>query len=169
MNAFLNRHSTPLTLGLFAVSAISGVFLFLHVGEGLFHEMHEWLSIVLLAPFALHVWKNWAALVMYLRRRLLLVPLAASLIAAVAFAWPAMSGTEHRGSPPMRAVQAMTQAPLADLAPVLRTTPEALQAELRRRGYVAQSPGDSLDSVASAGHVSGAQLLFELLNGRQSP
>ena len=63
----------------------------------------------------------------------------------------------------------MTQAPLTDLAPVLRTTPEALQAELRRRGYVAQSPGDSLDSVASAAHVSGAQLLFELLNGRPRP
>ncbi|MFO1465604.1 MAG: DUF4405 domain-containing protein [Steroidobacteraceae bacterium] len=162
MPAFLNRYATPLTLGLFLVSAISGVFLFLHVGQGLFHEMHEWLSILLLAPFALHVWKNWAALLLYLRRRLLWLPLLASLVAAAAFAWTATMEGEHV-SPPMRAIGALTHAPLTDLSPLLKMTPQALQAELRRRGFAVGSERDTLESVAASTHASPVELLFDLL------
>ena len=43
MKPFLNRYATPLTLGLFAVSALSGVALFFHLAPGAFHGMHEWL------------------------------------------------------------------------------------------------------------------------------
>ena len=60
MKSFVNRFSTPLTLGLFAISAISGMALFFHLGQGVFHSMHEWLSMVLLAPFAFHLWKTGA-------------------------------------------------------------------------------------------------------------
>ena len=70
---------------------MSGAALFFHVGQGVFHGMHEWLSMLLLAPFALHVWKNWGAMLGYVRRRTLLAPLALTLIAALAFALPAMT------------------------------------------------------------------------------
>ena len=87
MNAILSRWATPLTLGLFAVSAVSGLALFLHIGQSVFHEMHEWLSVVLLAPFVLHMVRNWTPLLAYVRRRALLAPLALSLAAALAFAF----------------------------------------------------------------------------------
>lgn len=162
MNSFLNRYATPLTLGLFAISAISGLFLFFHTGQGIFHEMHEWLSVVLLAPFALHVWKNWAAVVGYIRRRLLLVPLGLSLALAVAFAVPALQEGE-RVSPPMRAITLMTHAPLTDLAPLLKTTPDALTTELKRRGLQVDSSSDTLDAIATSSKTSAAGLLFSLV------
>ncbi|HSO47757.1 MAG TPA: DUF4405 domain-containing protein [Rhizobiaceae bacterium] len=59
MPNLLMRYATPLTSGLFAVSLISGVALFFHLGQAAFHGMHEWLSMVLILPFALHLWKNW--------------------------------------------------------------------------------------------------------------
>jgi hypothetical protein len=168
--SFLNRYATPLTLGLFAVSAISGVALFFHVGQGLFHGMHEWLSIVLLLPLALHVWRNWGALLGYVRRRTLLLPVAATLLAAVLFAVPALSGGGLSGgggmAPPARAVQLMTQMRLADLAPVLKTTPDALQTNLRQRGYTVNSVSDTLDTVASSSGGSAVQLLFQVLPAR---
>lgn len=147
MNEFLNRYSTPLTLGLFAVSTISGVALFLHVGQPVFHEMHEWLSMVLLLPFGFHVWKNWNPIVSYARRGWLVVPLVLSLLVAIPFAWPALSGTREGGSPslPMRI---MTKASLADLAPVLKTTPDALQAALAAKGWKAASPQDLIEKIA---------------------
>lgn len=58
MKDIANRYATPLTTGLFAVSAISGVALFFHLGSAYFHGMHEWLSMALLIPFGVHVWKN---------------------------------------------------------------------------------------------------------------
>jgi len=162
MNPFLSRYATPLTLGLFAVSAISGLFLFFHVGSGIFHEMHEWLSVVLLAPFALHVWKNWAAVMGYIRKRLLLVPLAASMVLALAFAVPALQ--EDRGAPPpMRAMTLLTRASLTELAPLLKTTPDALVGELKQRGLPVNSSDDSLDAVAASSKGSAAELLFSLM------
>ncbi|MFT4097488.1 MAG: DUF4405 domain-containing protein [Rhodoblastus sp.] len=147
MNALLNRLATPLTLGLFAISTISGVALFLHVGQGYFHEMHEWLSMVLLAPFVLHVWKNWNPLVIYVRRGALWLPIIASIAVAVPFAWPALTGKQQGGSPaiPMRL---MMKAPIADLAPLLKMTPDGLQAALADEGYRAASTQDSIEKIA---------------------
>lgn len=149
MNAFFNRYATPLTLGLFAVSTVSGVALFLHVGQGYFHTMHEWLSLLLLVPFALHVWKNWNPMVVYWRRGALLIPVLASVAVAVPFAWLGHAGVQQGVSPAVLA-GVLTRAPLADLAPVLKTTPDALQAALAAKGYKVASPQDSLAKIAGS-------------------
>jgi hypothetical protein len=164
MMPFINRYATPATLGLFAISAVSGVALFLHMGQGLFHSMHEWLSLLLLAPFAFHVWRNWGAMTGYIRRGTLAVPLAASLAAAAVFAVPALMQGE-RGSP-FKAVQLMTQTPLKELAPVLKTSPDALQAALRSHGYTVASANDTLASVASSAGVPAMKLLMEAMPPR---
>ena len=59
MKSILYRYATPFTTGLFLVSLVSGVALFFHVGPAAFHGMHEWLSMVLILPFVLHMWRNW--------------------------------------------------------------------------------------------------------------
>jgi hypothetical protein len=164
MKSFVNRFTTPLTLGLFAVSAISGMALFFHLGQGVFHSMHEWPSMVLLAPFAFHLWKNWGAMMGYVRRRALLAPLVATIIAAAVFAVPALTQGE-RGSP-FKAVQLMTQTPLKDLAPVLKQSPEALQATLKQRGYAMASSSDTLASVAAASGVPAMKLLLDVMPAR---
>lgn len=159
MNALLTRWSTPLTLGLFAVSAVSGVALFFHFGQSAFHEMHEWLSLVLLLPFALHVVRNWTPLVNYARRRTLWAPLALSLVAAAAFAAPA--AFETGGGSPMSAARLVIHAPLADAAPLFKTTPEGLRATLAAKGFKL-AEGDSLESLAAGAHVSPFALVAAL-------
>lgn len=165
MNAFIARYATPLTTGLFAVSAISGIALFFHVGQGTFHEMHEWLSMLLLLPFALHLWKNWRALMGYVQRRTLLIPVLLCVAAAVPFVLEGAEGGKGGGSPPMRAVRLLTQAPINDLAPLLHVSPEVLVDSLQKRGFEGASADQSLDSVAAAGGKSGTELLFGLLPG----
>jgi hypothetical protein len=160
---FLNRYATPLTLGLFAVSTISGVALFFHVGQAYFHGMHEWLSMLLLVPFALHMWKNWTPMVNYVKRRTLWWPVALSLAAGIAFAVPALTAPAAGGGSPFRAIQTMTRAPLADLAPVLRTNPDALVADLQRRGYAVGSPADTLEAVAAKAGQPAVQILLQVL------
>ena len=130
MNTFINRFATPLTTGLFLVSLVSGVALFFHWVPGAFHAMHEWLSMFLLVPVALHVWKNWKGLMGYLRHKTLLIPLLASLLVAVPFTVSGLTGSRG-GNPAFRAIPLLTQAPLSDLAPVLKTTPDALLATSR--------------------------------------
>ncbi|MFZ2101600.1 MAG: DUF4405 domain-containing protein, partial [Oricola sp.] len=85
MPPILARYATPLITGLFIVSLVSGVALFFHYGSAYFHSMHEWLSMVLIVPFVLHIWKNWRAFLNYFRRPPMAVASVVSLAAAVAF------------------------------------------------------------------------------------
>ena len=162
MKSLLNRTATPLTIGLFAVSAVSGTALFFHVGRSLFHSMHEWLSLVLLVPVTLHVWRNWGALLGYVRRGSLILPLGVTAAAALLFVLPGMMG-QGGGEPPMRAAQLMTQLRLTDLAPILKTSPEALEASLRQQGYKVMSTSDTIDVVASGSGASPVRVLLQIL------
>ena len=157
-----HRNGTPLTVGLFAVSAVSGVALFFRWAPAAFHAMHEWLSLLLLAPFVLHMWKNWRPLVGYARRRTLFVPLAVTIVAALPFAYSGLT-TPRTGNPAFRAARLLTGVPLETLAPVLKTTPDALLAELARRGFPAATAGDRLDRIAAGSGTAPERLLFELL------
>jgi len=165
VKTFVNRYATPLITGLFVVSTVSGIALFFHWIPPVFRAMHEWLSMLLLLPFVLHLWKNWNALLAYFRRKTIWLPLAASLVVAVPFAAMGLSGGPG-GNPAFRAVGLLTQAPLSELAPVLETTPEALLADLEARGYPAASADATLSAVAAATGTPANELLFALLPQR---
>jgi hypothetical protein len=161
VKTIINRYATPLTTGLFVVSLISGVALFFHWQGGVFHAMHEWLSMVLLIPFVLHVWKNWNSLMSYFRRKTMMIPLIASLVVAVPFAVNGLSGARG-GNPAFRTVGLMTQARLADLAPVLKTTPDALVSKLKQSGYTVASTDETLKAIAAKSGKRANELLFAM-------
>ena len=98
MSSLLYRYATPFTTGLFLVSLVSGLALFFHVGPSGFHGMHEILSLVLILPFGLHIWRNWRPMVSYLKRGPMALALGASVIAAGLFLIP--SGEGAAGGPP---------------------------------------------------------------------
>lgn len=148
---WVNRYATPFTTGLFVVSLVSGVALFFHVGQAAFHGMHEWLSMVLIVPFALHVYKNWRPLVGYLGRGWLAWPLAASLAAGIAFAVPALTAGTAGGNPQLAMYRAIAEAPIAAVAPVLKTTPDALIAKLKAAGVEAKAEQSLADAAQAAG------------------
>lgn len=166
MKAIINRFATPFITGLFVISAVSGVALFFHWAPGAFHGMHEWLSLLLLLPFVLHVWKNWVPLVGYVKRRMLLVPLAICLLVAAPFAAAGLMQGGGGGNPAFRAIPLMTQARLSDLAPVLKTTPDALLAQLKAKGYQAGSADQTIDAVAAASGAQASQILISVMPAR---
>ena len=166
MQSFINRYATPLTTGLFLVSAISGIALFFHWLPSTFHGMHEWLSMVLLLPFVLHIWKNWRSLIGYAKRKTLIVPMVASLVIAVPFAASGLMSGGRGGNPAFQTIPLLTQARISDLAPVLKTTPDALLATLKQRGYKVASADDTLSTVATASGKQATELLFAVMPKR---
>ena len=165
LGVWINRYATPLTTGLFLVSLVSGVAIFFHLGNAVFHGMHEWLSMVLLVPFVLHVKKNWSPLTMYLKRGWLLWPLSLSLIAALAFAVPALTGTGGRGGDPMMAVGSLvTSSTISSVAPLFKGSPEALSARLLSAGYKVTSINDTLDQIAKSSNADSRAILATLLS-----
>lgn len=150
MLSALKAFATPFTVGLFFISTISGIALFLHVGEGQFHEMHEWLSMLLLIPAALHLWRNWAPLAAYLKRGRLLVPVGLCLVLGLGFAGQSLFSTGGSDNPGFAAVNLLLREPLAAVAPIIHASAEDMAVKLRAEGYKITSLNASLRDIASA-------------------
>ena len=165
MKTLIHRYATPLTTGFFLVSTISGVALFFHWSSGLFHSMHEWLSMVLLVPIALHLWKNWGPLMGYIKRKTLFIPLVLSLVVALPFVVANFS-TRSAGNPAVAVVQLVAKAPLSDSAALFKATPDELVARMRQHGWAVESTSASLNQVAQAAHMPPVQMIAALLRDR---
>lgn len=159
----LQRYATPLITGFFLISLVSGVALFFHVGPSGFHGMHEWLSMVLIVPFALHVWKNWRPMLAYLNRTPMLATLALSLVAAAIFLIPTGSGETAGGPPQFQLAQRIMDHTVAEVAPVVGSTPQALTDSLVAAGFTLDAPDQSLSAIASASGKSTTDIARVLL------
>lgn len=166
MPSLLSRYATPLTTGLFLLSLISGFALFFHLGTNYFRDMHEWLSLVLLLPFILHVWRNWRPFVNYFRRLPMHLSLVLCLTAGLAFAIPAMNNTG--GSSPVSALfGAVETGTLTEVAPLFGHSPQSLAQALQASGYVVASTDTRLSDIAAASGRSGRQVVIDVVAVRK--
>jgi len=165
MPSLLQRYATPFITGLFLVSLVSGVALFFHVGQATFHGMHEWLSMLLVIPFVLHLWKNWRPMSVYFTKPAFAVAMALSLAMAVPFVMTAATGA---GGPPVLALShALLDNPAADVAPLLKSTPEAILDTLKASGFTVSVASDPLTAIARASGKSDMELAAALNGLRQ--
>lgn len=152
MPSLLSRYATPFTTGLFLVSLISGIALFFHYGTSTFREMHEWLSMVLILPFLLHVWKNWRPFIAYFKRPPMAISLALCVAAGLVFAWPAMtgSGSGAGGNPAFAMVNMVAAGTPAQVAPLLGKSDAEVVAALKEAGFTAADTAKPLTEIATA-------------------
>jgi hypothetical protein len=156
------RYATPFTTGLFVISLVSGIALFFHLGTAYFREMHEWLSMVLIAPFVLHVLRNWRPFVSYFKH----LPMAAALVICLAaagyYAWEGAQGGAS-GNPVMALANAMQSKSLSIVAPVFGHTGDSLSAALTAKGYKIVSVDTTLADVAKASEKQGFDLIRDIV------
>lgn len=153
MTAVFMRYATPLITTLFLVSLISGIALFFHVGPAGFHGMHEWLSMVLIAPFALHLWKNWRPMTVYFKKAAFAVSVIASIGAASLFLVPTSdaSGEATGRAAVFGALNLMMQGSVTEVAALLDMSPDALSAALKNKGLEVTSADQTLAEIGTAG------------------
>ncbi len=167
MSSLFNRYATPFITGLLLISLISGILLFLHLGSSGFREMHEWLSIVLILPFVLHLWKNWKPLLGYMRRAPMAIAICVSVLMAAFFLIPTDSESGGREMPPQFALAGLVMAaPLDQVAPVLGTTTEELTARLVAAGMPVSDPHATLTDIATAAGKTDFDLAAVLATGK---
>lgn len=168
--SFLTRYSTPLTVGLFLVSAVSGMALFFHFQGALFHGMHEWLSMLFLLPVAFHLVRNRNAFLTYFKKGWMAVPVAGALAAAIIFALPALTGVAGERRPPQtmgaEITRALTNARIADLAPVFGQEPAELMDRLRAAGISVPGPDATLAEAAGGSRDVASRALALLPKAR---
>lgn len=167
MASLLLRYATPLITGLFLVSLISGVALFFHWGPGAFHGIHEWLSMVLILPFVLHLWKNWRPMTAYFKRAPMAIALGLSLLASLAFFIPFGAGNGQTGAPPQVAIlQLIAAAKPAQIAALVGRNEDEVIALLKERGFVAASAQRSMHDIAQSSGKSDRDLVAQVASLR---
>ena len=167
MPAFVQRYATPLTTGLFLVSLVSGVALFFHLGGQFFHVMHEWLSMVLIVPFVLHLRKNWRAFVTYFSSAPMAIALVASVAAALVFVVPAATGGGRPGGPPQMALaRLMLDATPEKVAPLLGIPSDQLIQRLKSAGFEKAAGTSTLAEIATASGRDDRALIAALVESK---
>ena len=149
MPSLLQRYATPLTIGLFLVSLISGLALFFHIWPGVFHGMHELVGLFLIVPFGLHIWRNWRPLKNYLAKPAFSATIAACLVAAVGIGLMSSGGGGGHGPAQFALLEALAASTPAKLAPALGTDADTLVAALRARGFVTAVVDAPLTEIAA--------------------
>ena len=157
----LFRYATPLTTWLFLISLVSGVALFLGVGAQYFREMHEILSLLLIVPFGLHVWRNWRTLANYFRRPAMWISTVVCLAAAGAFAYEGAGVSAP--SPRTVVFGALNNASVTALAALARTDEATVTERLKANGVEVKSTGDTVAGLALASGHDGLELLAAAL------
>ena len=153
----LNKFATPMITTFFIVSLVSGLALFFHLGGQAWHGIHEWLSIVLILPFALHLWKNWRPMVNYFKR----MPMMISFVVAVALSLPFFlvdTGGARGGPPQIALADRLFTSNAAALSPVLGLPEEEIVTRLDRAGFDMSSPDLPLRDVAARSGMTSFQL-----------
>lgn len=140
----LNTHRpwiTPVVIGAFLLSAVTGVLMFFHLDSGLNKAAHEWLSWAMVIGVSLHVLLNMPAFKRYFKQtpgRLIMGAFA--LVLVLSFIPAGGSGEPGFAAP----VRALAKAPLPLLAQVAGTSTQDLKARLQAAGITVSSDQQSV-------------------------
>lgn len=154
----LRSLTTPLVIGSYLVTGISGVMLFFHIGESLIKEAHEWIGLLFAIGATLHISTHWTPFKRYFSKPVALGVMLASLTAGTAFMVEA--GTHAGGGSPVKAVMSrIEQAPLTLVARLQQRDESELVALLEQQGYTVTDPGESVQTLAAVNNRSSRELI----------
>jgi hypothetical protein len=146
MIRFLRKFATPVSMGAFTLSAVTGLLMFFEAGVGMNHLAHEWLGWALVLGVLTHVATNWAAFKNYfVNKRATTLPIVAMFLVLLAGSFAPPPGQPEGPSPARMALNALVASPLTAVAPVAKRSPDDLVAALKAGGFSkASSPDQSV-------------------------
>ena len=141
----LNPHRpwiTPLVIGAFLLSAVTGILMFFHFDSGLNKAAHEWLSWAMVIGVSLHILLNLNAFKRYFTQTTgkVVVGLFA-VVLALSFIPAGGSDGEPGFAPPVRA---LAKAPITVLAQVAGASTDEVRAKLQAQGLTVTSDQQSV-------------------------
>ena len=155
--------ATPLTIGAFLLSGVTGILMFFHLDSGLNKAAHEWLSWALVAGVGLHLAANFRAFKGYLKRpRAMAVVATFAVLLGVSFL--PLAG-EGGGSPVAAVMAGMGNAPVERVIALTGEEEEAGLARLRAAGIEA-APGQTIGALSGGDRGRQAEILSVIFAGK---
>lgn len=161
----------PLTIGSFAVVAITGILLFFHAGVGLAKGAHEWLSLLLVVGAVAHTAVHWRSFLAYFRKPAGVVIIGA-MLALGAASLCASTGMDAGGCMQgpgafMAVSRALEASSLRVAAQVVKISPEILIERLKTQGIEVRSPDQTIGEIAIDNNIRGVDLLGQIMGSSE--
>jgi hypothetical protein len=137
--------ATPLVIGAFTLSGLTGLSLLFHFNTQLGTVIHEWFGLIFVVGGLSHVTVNFPAFKRHLKQPLARTIIIAYVALTVAAFVPI--GSPRGGDGMMLFMDAALNAPLNDLARVLKKDPQVLLSQLQSEGFKMNSIDQSIASV----------------------
>lgn len=151
---------TPVVVGAFLISSVTGVLMFFHLDMSLNKAAHEWLSWLLLIGVIFHLTTHFKGFKRYFNanKARLIIGFSAFLL-LLSFV-PFGGG----GKPPfVQPIAVLASTPVSTLASVAQVTPEIMIERLDALGVQVESEQQSLDELVGDDFGRKMNLLNELL------
>ena len=164
MSQTLKSWATPLAVGAFTISAVTGLLIFFDLEPGIIEPVHKWLSWLLVAGVILHLVSNWKQFTGYFSKKPALGIIGAALIVTIASLLPVFGekeeGKERTGKV---AAELLESSSLETVALVTKTTPKLLIEQLEKNGIMVNDPSLTIQQIASSNKKSKKALLGAIL------
>lgn len=152
----LREWATPLTIGSFVISAVTGVIIFFHIRIGLVRPAHEWLSWFLVLGGIFHIVTNWTAIIRYFSKPISSSIITGFIILSVLVFIPT---SEKKARPLHLAGNALLDTTLQTVALVAKEEPDNLIEKLRKRGVLVKNSKQTVQEIAVQSNKPGKVLL----------
>lgn len=149
MHPTLRIWATPLVIGAFLISAVTGILMFFHIDIGLVHPAHEWLGWAMVAGVALHLMVNWRGFTRYFTQgagRAVIALFAALTIGAML---PIGGGDSPKASGGA-VIRALHASSVDTVARVAKRSPQEVLDAMRASGLKADSTDQTIEALARA-------------------
>jgi hypothetical protein len=167
MSIFLKKWATPIAIGSFLISAVTGLLIFFDIEIGAVEPVHRWLSWLFISGIIMHTLSNQKLFASYFSRKPALAVLGLAVIVTAASMLPVFGEKEEGDKQGARAaVRALESAPLATVALVVKSSPEELVARLGSQGIKVADPSRSIAEIARSNGREGRAVLGAVLGDR---
>lgn len=162
----IQKHATAATIGLFAITGITGLLLFFHLGASFFKGIHEWLGVLFVIASVFHVVRNGRAFLRLMARPRTLVVCGMALAVSAVMLVGAGSQQQTAGGDPVRSIMTtMAKASVSEVAVLLHEPADAVVARLQGAGAAGANATQSLSQISEQSGIDLRRLLGSALNG----
>lgn len=159
--------ATPLAVGAFTISAVTGILIFFDLELGIVEPVHKWLSWLLVTGVVLHLTANWKQFTGYFSKKPAIGIIGAALIVTIASLLPIFGEEEEKEGGKKNqgkiASQLLESSSLETIALVIKTTPELLVEQLGKNGIMVKNPSLTIQEIASSNGKSEEAVLGAVL------
>ena len=153
----LRDWATPITIGAFALSALTGIMLFFHIQPGLVKPAHEWLSWLLVLGTIFHVLGNRSPFMEYFSKPIGRGIMIVFLLLICASMLPL--GPERGKHPLAKVADALNQSSLTTVAQIANHEPDEAMNILKNKGIYAESEDQTIQEIARNNKMNPLRIL----------